>query len=162
MRPEIRLTPPRRARRRMAGFVIPETDMSHNDDRSTTQAYPGCYHEESYGDAWRHPFRDLFHLFHGQTLLIWSCRRGWVKREWSASGGAMKEVQNEAVIPYVVGASGCAQFLRWLSQLVMWQSRLCMYIIVGPFCRSSSYPPFAKSSHHNFYTHTSISPYGSY
>ena len=113
MRPEIRFTPPRRARRRMAGLVMPvrsvvsarplryetrwamASDSSqpiasprdHTRGRQATDSrkhatavaglqtptgyhrwiaqdnktHPGCYHEESCGDAWHHPFRDPIH-----------------------------------------------------------------------------------------------------
>ena len=79
MRPEIRFTPPRRARRRIAGFVIPEypkVSKAYKSQRNTT-AHPGCYHEESCGGAWLRPFRVPFLLFRVQTCYK-ICSGGWV------------------------------------------------------------------------------------
>src|SRR5208282_2988302 len=80
MRPEIRLTPPRRARRRMAGLVIPsnpkvsivniggESNSSSNAlrysrERMAGRTY-GCCREGFYDDVWLHLFQDPCRLFH--------------------------------------------------------------------------------------------------
>ena len=90
MRPEIRLTPPRRARRRIAGFVIPKSQVSKGElaarcSRRTLNvvaqnlavtlraALAKALHPVSATDS--QPLKRAascspFRPFHGQTLLI--------------------------------------------------------------------------------------------
>ena len=78
MRPEIRFTPPRRARRRMAGLVIPALAVSNCEaDKKGGTAHPGCYRAESCGGASLRPFRVPFRLFRVQT-----CYKKWLVGGW--------------------------------------------------------------------------------
>lgn len=89
----MRFTPPRRARRRIAGFVIPCVSVSRmllceqvyrcTYTALALQRSPGCYHAAPCGDASRRPFRDLFllhitHAFVRPSMCSETERATWV------------------------------------------------------------------------------------